>query len=134
MAPMVKKAIGVLVIAVLLSGILFAVGCGDGDDGSKLAVEWHVERVVSQRSARLVAAVEICLAPVRLESPIIEYSGDRVDLELRRTREKGEEEHDGCLPTVSVLHKTVTFKRDLDELVLFDASTDPPERRWPRQR
>jgi hypothetical protein len=30
--------------------------------------------------------------------------------------------------------KKVTFERDLDELVLFDASTDPPERRWPRKQ
>jgi len=31
------------------------------------------------------------------------------------------------------LRKTVTFERNLDELVLFDASADPPEQRWPRK-
>ena len=133
MASLIKKAMGVSVIAVLLSATLFAVGCGGGDDGSERAVKWAVERTVGPRSARLVATVEVCFYSVRLERPIIEYSGDRVYLELRHTPEKMEGEHDGCLLSLSILHRTVTFNRDLDELVLFDSSTDPPELRWPRK-
>ncbi len=134
MASLIKKALGALVIVTLLSATLFAVGCGGGDDGSERAVEWHVERTVGQKSARLVAVVETCIAPVGLEPPIIEYSGGRVYLELRHTPEEGEGEHDGCFLGLSVLQRTVTFRRDLDELVLFDVSTDPPEQRWPRRR
>jgi hypothetical protein len=134
MASIVKKAMGVLGIAALLSTPLFAVGCG-GDDGSERAVNWTVERAVSPTSVRLAAVVGSCSDPVRLERPIFEYSGERVDLELRHTPEKSEDEYEGCFaPTLGVLHRTVTFKRDLDELVLFDASTDPPEQRWPRRR
>jgi len=127
------------VIATLLSATLFAVGCGGGDgggdDGSDRSVEWHVDRdgVVGPRSARLTAVIETCIAPVWLERPIIEYSGARAYLELRHTPERGEGEHNGCLLGLSVLHKTVSLERDLDELVLFDASTDPPEQRWPRR-
>lgn len=134
MAALINKVIGVLVIATLLSAALFVVGCGSGDDGSERAVKWYVDRVVSPKSARLTAVVEVCVAPVRLERPIIDYSGDRVYLELRHAPEAGEGEHNGCFLSLSVLHKTVTFQRDLDELILFDASTDPPEQRWPRRR
>jgi hypothetical protein len=124
------------VIAALLGATPFVVGCGGGDDGSERAVEWHVDRdgVVGPRSARITAVVETCIAPVWLERPIIEYSGERAYVELRHTPEKGEGEHNGCFLGLSVLHKTATFERDLDELVLFDASTDPPEQRWPRWR
>lgn len=128
-----KKAMGALAIVSLLSATLFA-GCGGGDDGSGRAVEWTVERAIVPKSARLAAVVETCVAPVWLEPPIIKYSGDRVYLELRHTPEKGEGEHNGCFLSLSVLHKTVTFERDLDEVVLYDASTDPPEQRWPQRR
>ena len=134
LAALIKRAMGVLVIAALLSTIPFAVGCGGGDDDAERAVKWTVERSVSPKSVRLAAVVEVCVAPVRLERPIIEYSGDRVYLELRHTPENSEGEHEGCFLSLAVLQRTVTFKRDLDELVLFDASTDPPERRWPRRR
>lgn len=124
-----------LVVAMLLGATLLAVGCGSGgDDGSERAVEWYVDSAVGPKSVRLRAIVETCWAPVRLERPIIEYSGDRVYLELRHTPEKNEGEWDGCLLSLSILHRTVSFERDLDELVLFDSSTDPPEQRWPRQR
>ena len=65
-----------------------------------------------------------------LEQPIIEYDDDRVYIELRHTPE---DDKSICLGTLLTLHKTITLERALDELVLFDASTDPPEQRWPRQ-
>jgi hypothetical protein len=131
---LIKRAMGVLVIAALLSATLLGVGCGGGDDGSERAVKWTVDRVVSPKSARLTAVVEVCLKPVGLERPIIEYSGDRAYVELRHTPDESEGEQDGCSLLLAVLHKTAIFERDLDELVLFDASTDPPEQRWPRRR
>lgn len=132
MASLIKKTIGVLAIVALLSMALLGVGCGDGGDGSKRAVKWTVERPVGPRSIRLVATVKVCVKAVRLERPIIEYSGDRVYLELRHTPEEFEGEHNGCLLSLLTLHRTVTFKRNPSELVLFDKSTNPPEKRWPR--
>lgn len=132
MPSLLKRVMGVLTIAVLSSVILFGVGCGGGDDGSKRAVEWGVERVIGPKTVRLVAVVEVCWYPVRLEEPIVDYWGDRAYLELRHTPEKNEGEHGGCLLSLSVLRRTVTFERDLDELTIFDSSADPPERRWPR--
>lgn len=132
MASLTRRAVSALAIAAaLLGSSLFASGCG-GDDGSKRAVEWTVERVTGPKTVRLVAVVEVCWYPVRLEEPIVDYWGDRAYLELRHTPEKNEGEHGGCLLSLSILHRTVTFERNLDELTIFDSSTDPPERRWPR--
>lgn len=133
--PLCRRPRGALAIAALLSVTMLGAGCGSGDDGSERAVEWRVERPVGPKWARLSAVIEYCSAdPPRLDRPIIEYTGDRVYIELRRTPEELEEGQNGCVLSLLVLYETITFKRDLDELVLFDASTDPPEQRWPRQR
>ncbi len=42
----IRKAIGVLAIAVLSCVSLLGVGCGSSDDGSERAVEWGVDRPV----------------------------------------------------------------------------------------
>jgi len=111
---------------------LLGVGCGGGgDDGSDRAVNWTVDRVLGPKSARLRAVVETCWTRVWLESPIIEYSGDRAYVELRHSPEKSDEDLDSCLLGLSIVHRRVSFERDLDELTLFDSSTDPPAQRWP---
>lgn len=71
---------------------------------------------------------------MRLEEPIIEYEDDRAYVEVRHTPEKNEGDYGGCLLSLWVLHKTVAFEQDLDELTIFDSSADPPQRRWPRER
>lgn len=125
----------VLAIVALAGATLFGIGCGGGgDDGSEWAVEWSVDRPVDPNSnrVRLSASIEYCSAEFpRLERPVIEYTGDRVYIELRRTPEELAEDVNGCLLGLLGVHKTITLERDLDELVLFDSSTDPPERRWP---
>jgi len=132
MASRIGSVKGALAVAVFVATTLAGVGCGGGDDGSERAVEWVVERAIGPKSVRLVATVEVCVEPVQLEQPIIEYLGDRVYLELRHTPEESEGEPGGCFLGLLTLHKAVTFERNLDELILFDASTDPPEQRWPR--
>jgi hypothetical protein len=120
-----------------LGATLLTAGCGGGGgDGAERAVEWSVDRPVGLRWVRLAATTEWCWSPEAplLEEPIVEYSGNRVYIELRRTPEESEGEHKGCLLQLLVAFKKITLERDLDELVLYDASTDPPEQRWPRQR
>lgn len=130
----IRKAMGALAIAAFFATTLAGVGCGGGDDGSERAVEWTVDPPVGPNWARLSATIEVChLDPPLLERPIIEYKGNRVYIELRRRPEELSEDVNGCLLELLGAFKKVTFERDLDELVLFDASTDPPEQRWPRQ-
>lgn len=132
----IRKAIGVLVIAALVAATLLGVGCGSsGDDGSERAVKWGVDRPVDPKRVRLVASIKVCwrLDLPLLEEPIVEYKGNRVYIELRQTPDELEGERKGCLLRLLGAYKTITLERDLDELVLFDASADPPERRWPRQ-
>jgi hypothetical protein len=130
-----RKAVSAVTIMVLVAGVLLAAGCGNDDDGSERVVTWSVDRPVGQKWARLAASVSWCSAePPRLEDPIIEYEGNRVEIELRRTPEKLQEGQNGCVLSLLVIHKKITFNRDLDELLLYDSSTDPPKKRWPLER
>lgn len=118
--------------AILFGLALLAFGCGGGDNRSAQAVKWGVFRQLGPRQVKLVATVEYCgdgQGPT-LERPVIEYSGRRVFIELLLAPEE-ESDDGGCLLSLLGATKTVTLKRDLDELVLYDSSTDPPERRWP---
>ena len=127
---------GVLAIIALMGATLLGVGCGGGDDnGSERAVKWGVDPPVGPNWARIRAVVEVCgFDPPLLEEPIIEYTGrNRVEIELRQAPEEREEGQNGCLLELLVAFKKITFERDLDELVLFDSSTDPPEQRWPTE-
>lgn len=128
-----KNAIGVLAMAVLMGTSLL--GCGSSSsDGSERAVEWLVERPLGAKQVRLSASVKVCnVDPPLLEEPIIEHEGNRVYIELRQVPEEVEGQN-GCLLQLLGAFKKITFERDLDELVLYDSSTDPPEQRWPRQQ
>jgi hypothetical protein len=132
MALRLKNAIGILII-VLLSGIaLVGIGCSDSGSESERAVAWRVDRPVGNNWVRLSAVVKTCdFDPPLLEEPVIEYNGNRVDIELRRTPEELEEDQSGCLLSLLTAFKKVTFKRSLDDLVLYDSSIEPPKRRWP---
>ena len=136
MAFPIRRAIGALAIAALLTATLFGVGCGGGgDDGSERAVQWGVDREVGPKRVRLSAVIRSCAeSSPPLERPVVEYSGNHVFIELRTAPERLSEGQNGCFLSLDVAYKTITLDRDLDELVLFDASTDPPEKRWPRKR
>lgn len=129
----IRKAIDALAIAVLVGAILLGVGCGGGDDsGSERAVKWWVEPPVGPSWVRARAVIEGCSPdPPLLEEPIIEYKGNQVYIELRQSPEDGK---GICFLNLPIASKKITFERDLDELVIFDASTDPPEQRWPTER
>ena len=129
----IRKAIGVLALTALVGAILLGVGCGGGDDsGSERAVKWGVDPPVGPNWVRIRAVIEVCSIDLPLlEEPIIEYEGNRVYIELRQPPEELAEDVNGCLLQLVGAFKKITFERDLDELVLFDSSTDPPERRWP---
>ncbi len=133
MAFGIRKAIGALAIAVLVGATLLGAGCGGSDEnGSERAVEWGLAPPVGPNWIRVSAVIEACIydQPL-LEAPIIEYEDDRVYIELRHTPE---DDLGGCFLNLLVASKKITFERSLDELVIFDSSTDPPEQRWPTER
>ena len=133
MAFGIRKAIGALAIAVLVGATLLGTGCGGSDDnGSERAVEWGLAPPVGPNWIRISAAIEACIYDQPfLEAPIVEYQGDRVYIELRHTPE---DDVRGCALNLPQGFRKITFERDLDELVIFDSSTDPPEKRWPPER
>jgi hypothetical protein len=133
MASGIRKAIGALAIAVLVGATLLGTECGGSDDnGSERAVEWGLAPPVGPNWIRISAVIEACIydQPL-LEAPIIEYKGNRVYIELRHTPE---DDVRGCALNLPQGFRKITLERDLDELVLFDSSTDPPEQRWPTER
>jgi hypothetical protein len=135
MATRTRVAIGVLVIVALAGAILVWRGSGSDDGGSVRPVEWKVERQIGPRSARLSAPIEYCIREEpRFEEPIVEYEGDRAYIELRLVPEEEPKDPSGCFLNLPIAHPTITLERNLDELTLFDSSTDPPQRRWPRER
>jgi len=123
-------------ILLLVIAVLLGVGCGGGgEDGSERAVKWVVDRSgdrpVNPKQVKVLATIRSCgLEPPRLEQPIIEYEGDRAYIELRKAPEELEDAK-GCFLSLYGAEKTITLKRDLGELVLYDMSADPPEQRWP---
>jgi hypothetical protein len=131
----IENASRVFAVTVLAVAALLGVGCGSGDDGSERAVKWGIDRPVGLNWVRLSAVIDSCSPePPLLEEPIIEYDGNRVEIELRQTPDELEEGENGCFLNLLVAYKKITFNRDLDELVLYDSSTDPPEKRWPPEK
>lgn len=134
MASLAHIARSVIASAILLLAVLLVFGCGGGDGQSAQVVEWGVARPLGPRQIKLVTSVNHCggePAPV-IEQPVIKYSGRKVFIELHIVPEEKVDDG-GCLLELLGVSKTVTLKRDLDELTLFDASTNPPERRWPTE-
>lgn len=123
----------IITVAIVFACASLAFGCGGGGDRSAQAVEWEVFRPTSPREVDLVVTVDHCDGDPKptIQRPMIEYSGKRVFIELF-LEPLGESDDKGCLPVLLGVHKTIVLKRDLDGLVLFDSSTDPPEQRWPQ--
>jgi hypothetical protein len=94
---------------------MIGVGCGGGDDNRS---EWGVDHPVGPNWVRILAMVEVCNIDLPLlEEPIIEYTGNCVYIEIRRTPEELDEAQNGCLLQLVGAFKRITFERALDELV-----------------
>ncbi|HEX6152609.1 MAG TPA: hypothetical protein VFZ19_03715 [Solirubrobacterales bacterium] len=135
MAIRAMAVIGVLAIVALAVAIVIGGWLGSDDGESVRPVEWSVERQLGPKQARLSAPIEYCIREEpRFEEPIVEYRGDAAYIELRLAPEEEHEGPSGCFLNLPILHPTISLERNLDELTLFDSSTDPPEQRWPRRR
>ena len=121
------------VAAVALFALLLSCGCGSGSSQSAEAVEWKVARQLTSRKVKLVASVKYCGGEryPALKPSSIRYNNNKVLIKMVLSPQPEADSEGGCLLQLLGITKTITLKRNLENLVLFDASTDPPERRWP---
>jgi hypothetical protein len=108
---------------------LVAAGCGGRDDEG--ALRWSVFKQLGPHKAILAGEVGYCVGEPkpRVEKVVRSYSGRRVLLTLFLGRRQPKPQD--CRGVGLAVFKTVSFRRNLAQLELLDASTDPPERRWP---
>jgi len=118
-----------LFAGVLAVSCLFLAGCGDGNGSTEL--EWAFFRQLGPHQAKLAGEVGYCVGEPkpRIEKVVRNYSGNRVFLTLILGPERPEPEE--CRGIGLSVFKTVSFQRNIGQLVLLDASTNPPSRRWP---
>lgn len=124
-----RKQIGNLTAGFLIAASIVLAGCGSGDDAGTL--EWSFFKRLGPNKASLAGEVDYCVGEPkpRVVKVIRRYSGNRVFLTLFLSQERPEPKE--CRGVILFVFKTVTFKRNLEQLELFDSSTDPPSRRWP---
>ncbi len=107
-------------------------GCGFGDDDG--GEQWSVANVIGDRTVRIISVVGHCAGrpEPKLRVEQIEYRGNGAYIlaQLDKTVKPGDE-NKLCSGLELFVYKKVRLKRDIDQLVLYDASLDPPEQRWP---
>lgn len=125
----IRPRIVYLITGFLVASCIILVGCGGGDESS--ALQWSFFKQLGPRKAKLAGEVGYCVGEPkpRVEKVIRSYSGNRVFLTLILSPERPEPEE--CRGVGLAVFKTVTFKRNLEQLELLDSSTDPPSYRWP---
>ena len=129
-----KKPWGFRSASILLACLVLAAGCG-GDNEEQGAglrpLRWDVYKAIGSRKVRLVGQVPYCAgAPEpRVDRAVIHYAGRRVLIKLWMIGELPTKSTK-CLGSLLSVFRTVKLKRDLDELKLFDASVQPPKRRY----
>lgn len=121
-----QSSIVLLSLAVVLSG------CGSGDRADR-SIEWAVFKPAGPRSIKLVSEINYCLgAPIpKISRVTTAYSEHRVRIELFLAEPPGAYRTENCRGIIRPVYKTIWLKRNLNSVELFDASRNPPERRWP---
>lgn len=125
-----------LCLAVLL-GLAILTGCGSEDASSRdpEVIDWRVADIVDADTVRIVGEVGHCVGQPEptIGTPEIAYDGRRVyitaTVDASSDAALGEDEV--CAGVELVVYRRLDLRRDLSELKLFDAGSDPPEQRWP---
>jgi hypothetical protein len=131
-------------IATAITIALVGFACGDSAPASKEnnaresrdgnILRWEVISTKPPRTLRVGGAVDYCLRdpqPV-VGRPQIRYEGDdiymRLELEIPRKKraKKG-----NCAGVERFVRKTVTLRRDLSDVNVYDSGIKPAELRWP---
>jgi hypothetical protein len=119
-------------------------GCGNSTSTGGAASEvqpgrngeilhWSVRDVDSSRTFIAQAAVDYCVGwpEPKIGNPNIEYRDDDVLVTLSVIRPDSERENQKCAGVERNLSRAITVDRALDQVTLFDAGSQPPEKRWP---
>jgi hypothetical protein len=125
----IRPRIACSIAGLLIAFSLIFVGCGGGDESRVLP--WSFFKQLGPRKAKLAGEVGYCVGEPkpRIEKAVRSYSGNRVFLTLILSQKRPEPEE--CRGVGLAVFKTVTFRRNLEQLELLDSSTDPPQLRWP---
>lgn len=114
--------------------VILAFGsCGDERDtvtSKQETLEWSLLKRTGPKQARLVGEVGYCVGTPKpsVQHVMARYAGNRAFLKLLLSPQRPVRK---CRGVGLFVYKTVTLRRNLDQLILLDSSTDPPERRWP---
>jgi hypothetical protein len=119
--PIQRRIASYSITGLLVTSCVALASCGGGDDAS--ALEWSFFKQLGPRKAKLAGEVGYCVGDPkpRVERVIRRYSGNRVFLTLILSPEGPKAEE--CLGVGLGVFKTVSFQRDLDQLILLDSST-----------
>lgn len=119
-------------VVLSLASAVVLMGCGSGDRADR-SIEWGVFKQIGRRTVKLVAEVDYCIgAPMpKISRATTVYSGHRVLVELFLAAPPDAYKTASCRGVVRAVYKSIKLKSDLAAVELFDASTNPPERRWP---
>jgi hypothetical protein len=123
----------------LLCVVIALAGGGCGGQASELdherPIEWAVWAVTGKREVRIVGQDGYCVGrpKPKITDLVTRYQGKRVYITAILRDPPGSSGGEGvdCLGVGLAIYKTVTLNRNVDNSVLYDASVDPPEQRWP---
>lgn len=124
-------------VLIAVVAVVASTGCGVFATGSdeEQAIEWSIWAVTGKREVRIVGQEGYCEGrpKPRITDVITQYEGERVYMTamLREPPESSAEKDELCLGVELAIYKTVKLDRPVKDSVLYDASLDPPEQRWP---
>jgi len=131
------------VLAVVVAATVLPLGlaCGNAAPSAEVgqrdpdSFRWGVIFTPSERTIRIGGGVGYCEGDPRprFKRPDVEYRRKNVYIRLElKTRRPQPQKNAACLGSELLVTTTITLRRDLSDLRLYDSGAQPPELRWPR--
>jgi hypothetical protein len=130
------------VVIAAVAILAFGVACGDRSSSDQTvgkrdpkAFKWGVIFTPTERMIKIGGGVGYCAGDPRprFRRPDVEYRGEDVYIRLELKARRSHASRNGlCLGSERLVMRTITLRRDLSDLRLYDSGIEPPELRWPR--